>query len=125
VYVSGISGSGKLVGSALNTSTGSYFNFSYAQGKYQELRIPNVHQAGVNGINPSGMALVGSYMVSTGVSAGFVYQNKTVQTLQFPGAVETYAYGVNDSEEVVGWFIDSTYNEHGFTWTPTSDAVKQ
>jgi len=123
--VSGISGSGKFVGSALNMSTGSYFNFSYAQGKYQNLRIPNTHFAAVNGISPSGSALVGQYMLSLGVAVGFVYENKTLQTLQFPGAIDTYAYGVNDAGEVVGWFIDSSYNTHGFTWTPPADAGKK
>jgi probable HAF family extracellular repeat protein len=59
------------------------------------------------------------------VSAGFVYQNGELQTLQFPEAADTNALGINAAGEVVGSFIDSGNNYHGFTWTPPAAAGKK
>jgi probable HAF family extracellular repeat protein len=122
--VRGVSTSGKLVGNALSRHTGSYFNFSFAQGKYQKLVIPNASGAAVMGISPAGNALVGAYALSSEITAGFVYQNKALQTLQFPGSNITVANGINNAGEVVGYFYDSNGNTHGFSWTPPAGAAK-
>lgn len=114
--VVGVSSSGQLVGyvgSAANPSQ----NFITLQGVFEHLTIPNAPSAQVQGANPAGSALVGSYQPSSNVYAGFVYQNKVLTTLQFPGSSFTFANGVSDSGEVVGLFIDSSGNVHGFTWT--------
>ena len=70
----------------------------------------------VTGVNESGSALVWD-----GPYSGYLYSNNTLQTVQFPGAPSGYTFtsGVNDSEEVVGWFVDSSGVIHGFYLAPS------
>jgi uncharacterized membrane protein len=121
--VSGVTASGMLFGSAYNTS-GNPLNFSYSNGKYSPITIPNAPSAQIIAVNPQGSALAGYYLPASGVTAGFIYRNKTLTTLQFPGSNFTQAYGINAAGEVVGLFSDSV-STHGFTWTPPADAGKK
>jgi len=100
-------------------------NFVVSQEKYQGLSIPDVPSAAVAGINPAGTAIVGWYQPSSGIYNGYSYQNRVLQTLQFPGSTYTVANGVNDAGEVVGYFEDSNFNYHGFTWTPPVNDTKK
>jgi hypothetical protein len=125
VQLYGISSSGKIVGFE-GTRHGTESNFSYSQGKYQKIHIPNAPLATVyGGINPAGNAVVGYYSPSTGMTAGFLYQNQTLTTLQFPGSNTTFAAAINSGGEVTGFFFDANGKEHGFTWTPPADAAKK
>jgi probable HAF family extracellular repeat protein len=119
----GISASGEVVGEVV-THTSHRINFSFQQGKYLKIMIPNAPKAAVLGINSSGDALVGIYKPSMAITTGtgFLYQNNTLQALQFPGSNLTFATGVNDSGEVVGYFYDAN-GIHGFLWTPPADAA--
>jgi uncharacterized membrane protein len=49
---------------------------------------------------------------------GFLYnKNKNTFTpINYPSATETSAFGVNASDVVVGTYIDSAGNDHGFLW---------
>lgn len=117
VKLYGISGLGKIVGFAV-TRQGAESNFSYSQGAYRKIRIPNAPLATVYGVNPEGNAVVGYYAPSSGVLAGFLYQGQTLTTLQFPGSNETIATAINSVGEIVGYFFDANNVSHGFTWTP-------
>jgi hypothetical protein len=64
-------------------------------------------------------------LTPTRVSAGYVFRNNKVLTLQFPGSSYTQALGINESDEVVGYFLDSGSHVHGFAWTPPADAAKK
>jgi len=112
-----ISDNGTVVGSAYFRAQGAEPNFLLNQKHYREISVPNTPGALVNGINPRGTAVVGYYDSLTGV-AGFVYEAGVVQTLSFPGAVSTLAFGINDAGQVVGYFLDSSLQTHGFLWTP-------
>ena len=123
-YVAGISANGTMVGN-FTTMQLTEAIFLFKHGKYEPITIPTT---GVNatalGINDAATALVGVYQPTVGTSAGFIYQNKVVQEVQFPLATSTYAYGVNDSDEVTGFFCDSSLHNHGFTWTPSAASPK-
>jgi probable HAF family extracellular repeat protein len=121
---SGITASNEIVG-YFESGTGANDNFSFFDGKYQLIQIPNAPNALVLATNPLGTALVGSYNPSSGTAAGFLFQGKVLTSLQFPGSSNTYASGINAAGEVVGDFYDSSGIEHGFTWTPPADAAKK
>jgi probable HAF family extracellular repeat protein len=116
-YPWGISTSAKIVGYSYIAGSGAYVDFSFDNAKFQQITIPNAAFPLVYGTNPEGTAVVGSYEPVTGV-AGFIYRNRTLQPLSFPGSITTEAYGINAAGEVVGYFIDQSYNTHGFLWTP-------
>jgi hypothetical protein len=100
VYVWGITADGTLVGYAQRHGV---FDFSFDQGKYQQILPPNSPQ--VYGVNRAGTALVGP---------GYLYQSGAFQVLQFPGGGITYAYDVDNAGEVVGLFLDSSDGQHAF-----------
>jgi probable HAF family extracellular repeat protein len=37
--------------------------------------------------------------------------------VSFPGSVETNAYGINNKGDVVGWYFDGDYVQHGFIFS--------
>ncbi len=115
--VDGITSSGELAGYVSSVKQ-TPVNFLFKEGKFHAITIPNASSATVYGVNPRGTALVGVYQPTPGTNAGFLYQGKALQELQFPGANGTFPQSVNDAGEVVGYFLDSSFNFHGFTWTP-------
>jgi len=121
--VTAVDASGKVVGN-VSFRQKLYINFLYHRG-FRHLEIPNAPGAVVEGVNPAGTAYVGYYQPSSGVYAGFLYENNTLTTLQFSGSNETLANDVNTAGEVVGLFLDSSGNIHGFTWAPAADAAKK
>jgi uncharacterized membrane protein len=125
VEVFGIASSGMAVGEAQTKSTNSrFFNFLFKNGKSQPVLLGTGGNPVAYGINSSGTAIVGEYAPS-GIGEGFLFQNGTMQPLPFPGARYTYAYSINEGGEIVGTFVDTNDNIHGFTWTPPADAGKK
>lgn len=122
--VVGISANGTIVGHFTTMQlTEAIFRFKH--GNYEPITIPTTGViTTVLGINDAATALVGVYQPTVGTSAGFIYENKVVQEVQYPLATSTFAYGVNDSDEVTGFFCDSSLHNHGFTWTPSTGAPK-
>jgi uncharacterized membrane protein len=117
-YVWGITGMGGLVGYAEYTGS---FDFSFNHGRYQKVTIPDANLALILGVNKAGTALVGTY----DSGSGFVYQKNVLQPLKFPGGGGTYAYDVNNAGEVVGPFLDSSDNQHCFTWVPPATSANR
>lgn len=111
-YFYGISAKGEMVGYIQKNDR--VVSFSFYQGKYRQINIPNV--SFVFGINSAGTALVGDGNMD-GSTNGFIYQNSILEWLpQFEG-YGVMPQSVNNGGEVVGAFIDSSGHEHGFTWT--------
>jgi len=109
----GITSRGAVVGHS------KCFDFWFSK-KYQQIVIPNVNCGQIFGTDKTGTAFVGH----DNANGGFLIQNGTEQPLQFPGGGLTYGYGVNSSGEVVGVFLDSTDNQHGFSWVPDSNMLR-
>ena len=53
------------------------------------------------------------FLVSTAIYAA----TYTYATIQYPGAIGTYPVSVNNEGEIAGYFFDSEYTAHGFTYT--------
>lgn len=50
---------------------------------------------------------------------GFLLTNNVlITTFQYPGALSTETLGVNDFGQIVGWYVDSSGNQHGFLTAP-------
>jgi hypothetical protein len=125
-YVWDLNNLGEVVG---YTSTGQSHqyseNFSYYQGTYGVIHIPDAPQASVIGINDND-STVGDYVPPGVEVAGFIYQNGILQTVQFPGTLLTYLSGINNAGEVVGTFyFNGSDTEHCFTWTPPAPAHEE
>jgi hypothetical protein len=122
-WVAGVTNSGAIVVTG-ETASGEYGTYSYFEGAYSPIQIPQRNQRILSGVNPEGDAYVGSYQVSTNVTAGFLYRDDAFLSLQYPGSEDTNAEGINHTGEVVGDFtVDSIV--HGFTWTPPSAAEEK
>ena len=67
-----------------------------------------------------GGIIVGDYTDTSNVVHGFSYSvpKRTFAKLDYPGASMTYAWGVNHHKQIVGYFVDSTNNSHGFVYLP-------
>jgi uncharacterized membrane protein len=46
-----------------------------------------------------------------------VAQPARFTTIDYPGAVSTFAYGINPAGDIVGGYVDTTGNKHGFALT--------
>jgi probable HAF family extracellular repeat protein len=64
------------------------------------------------GINDAGL------IVGTSGSSGFIYNtvNQSYQTYDVAGASSTSFFGINDMGQVVGWYRDSSSNNHGIIY---------
>ena len=119
--VYGISATGVLAGYVTLTSAAhTKQTFLFKHGSFDPIALPNAPGAAVSGINPAGSALVGEYFPTSMTTLGFLYQSGSLQTLQFPGSSITSAVGINSANTVVGFFYDSSFNAHGFTWTASA-----
>jgi len=66
------------------------------------------------GINNLG-DLVGTANFSDGTQPAFLNVDELATTFAVPGATATFAYQVNDSNQIIGYYIDSTGLKHGYT----------
>jgi probable HAF family extracellular repeat protein len=91
--------------------------------KRRRLEIARVPTASVSAISDTGV-VTGTYVPSPGKGdAGFEIQGNTF-TKFVAGVNGTIPYAVNDSGQVVGFFYDSSFKQHGFLWTPSSPAME-
>jgi hypothetical protein len=58
------------------------------------------------------------YTDTGGVNHGFLLSNGAFTSFDFPGAIFTDAAGINPSGVIVGIYVDSAGNVHGFIRTP-------
>jgi probable HAF family extracellular repeat protein len=67
--------------------------------------------------------IVGHYQTTPGLPAflpehGFLLCNGEFVTVDYPGAAATRLFTINDRGQIVGWFIDTNGDNHGFLATP-------
>jgi probable HAF family extracellular repeat protein len=69
------------------------------------------------GINKTNAAAGWCANVKTGADEGFVYASGKFTAIIYPKATGTQANGINDKGDVVGLYLDSSGNSHGFLYT--------
>jgi hypothetical protein len=117
-WVAGVTDSGAIVVTG-ETTSGTYVAYSYSNGAYSPIQLPQRTQLQLFGVNPEGNAYVGAYQVSISVTAGYLSHGDSFISLQFPGSEDTNGEGINRTGEVVGNFtVDSVV--HGFIWRLTA-----
>jgi probable HAF family extracellular repeat protein len=127
-----INKNGKVTGGFTNSILGPYgFVLSKKLKKSTEIRCSGeVVETAPQSINKRG-EVVGFSIVhidrvsnpqpsaensSTKISGFFLNKKGECTILDFPGAILTEAVGVNDDGQVVGDYMDTTGNFHGFVW---------
>jgi len=58
-----------------------------------------------------------SATILSSLCVAFSARSQTFQQIDVPNAVSTEANGINDAGQVVGSFIDTSNQEHGFVWS--------
>lgn len=80
--------------------------------------VPNYAQNFANGINNRNHATGGACSLTSLACLGWTWDGQKYSFFQAPGAVPalggTYPNGINDSNEVAGYFVDSSGVTHGF-----------
>lgn len=120
-YANAINNAGDVVGDTSRNPPFYYSSFVCRQGSCQTILggIKNPQAYGINDADE----IVGGYTPDSGqVPSGFVCQNGVVKQLQVPGQNGTFALGVNNEGEVVGFYVDTDAQIHGFIWIPAIDA---
>lgn len=120
----GINSAGVAAGWCTNTS-GSQIGFTWAKGKFTDIKITGATLVNAIGINDSG-AVVGTYVDSSGVQHGYVMDNSGFTKLDPPGVSSlATAWGINNAGVVTvfGFSSSSTYlsfttADKGKTYTP-------
>ena len=51
-----------------------------------------------------------------GAAPNLYAQTSVFTDLDFPGATATNAWGINDANQVVGWYEDADFDQHGFIY---------
>ena len=118
----GINDSGQIVGQFQDPSTLGYHGFLYSKGVYTTLDDPlGVNSMGnkytfASAINNSGQ-IVGYYDDGP-KSHGFLYANGVYTTLDDPlGVNGTLPLGINSAGQIVGNYLDASFNSHGFLYS--------
>jgi probable HAF family extracellular repeat protein len=120
----GINFAGVAAGWCTNTS-GVEIGFTYANGKFTDIKIPGATLTNANGINDSG-AVVGTYADASGVQHGFLLVGSTLTKLDPPGVVSlATAWGINNAGVISvygadsnGTYLSFTTADKGLTYVP-------
>lgn len=94
--------------------------FIYHEGKFNDLtnKLPTkvtLLNSQATGINNSKW-ISGFYETASGIFSGFLLHGKDFYKLDFPGASSTQALGINSYGVVVGAYVGSDNNLHGFAY---------
>ena len=61
---------------------------------------------------------MGFYCGADGITNhGFLLSRGNFSTIDFPGALLTFASDINANGETVGFYVDASFNVHGFLLT--------
>jgi len=102
-------------GFAFDLAVSRFAAFTYANGVYEMLGVPNSTSSFCAGINAGGV-IVGVYEDLAAKTHGFVYNAGAFTDIDVAGAVSTQAIGINDGGDIVGTYADST-TSHGFVYS--------
>lgn len=111
----GINDSGTVVGIYQINGDNTLHSYTYSAGVYSPYNDYNGMSTSLYGINDAGDK-VGS-VGGNGVVEGYIDIGGQFTVFYASGSDATYAYGINSSLEVVGEFVDSSNNYHGFSRT--------
>jgi uncharacterized membrane protein len=98
---------------------------TYAQATvptFTTVDVPGAVETDVNDVNTAGV-LVGFECsdlpcdVGGGTAKAWAQVNGSIKFLRIPGATQSKAYGINDSNQIVGWYIDSVGVTHGYMFS--------
>jgi probable HAF family extracellular repeat protein len=117
-----ITDSGDIVGDW--STNGNFYVHGYIlhAGQFTSFDFPDARLTASRKINASGQ-MVGLYqskLLNGGTSSpgrehGFVLVNDSYSGFDFPGAGQTDGNAINDSGLIVGDYVDSSGNQHGYT----------
>ena len=85
--------------------------FTFTDGAYQILAVPNSTFSMV-----TGFSVIGSWSNGSG-SHGFLLQSGVFTTIDFPLATRTTPLGINDTGEIAGYYNTAGGNTHGFIYS--------
>lgn len=111
----GINDSDEVVGYYLD-SNGAQHGFTLVKGSYVSFDVPNA-QYGTQGygINDSGLITVMDALNSSFPALSYITTDlKNFTQVLFPGSVYTAIHDVNGAGAIVGTYLDSSSNEHGY-----------
>ena len=105
------------------TSLSGYFGYLLAvTGLFTTINYPGSTFTQLAGLNDQNMA-VGLYENATGPLHAFGWQNDTYFEAPLPKGSSSRATAVNDNGDVAGWYVDSSGDEYGFVWNPTTNQL--
>jgi uncharacterized membrane protein len=109
-----VNDNGEIVGFDID-SANNFQGFSYvSNGTYATISCAQGTSTRAYGIDDAG-AIVGDYSNSTsGPFSGFAYKSGQCTAIDYPSAVSTGARGINKSNQISGWYEDSSSTYHGF-----------
>jgi uncharacterized membrane protein len=118
----GISTAGDIAGWFIGADT-LIHGFLLSGGIFTTIDVPGNLAAAAFGIDPSSTFIVGKYSPTTptfGVLVhGFLLTGGVFTTIDVPGVTVTEAFGVNPQGDIVGDYVDSLGNGHGFLFGKT------
>jgi hypothetical protein len=117
---------GDIVGYYTDPS-GNNHGFLFQQGSFASIDFPGAVEAAsacsggggtaATGINSEG-TIVGYYCGADGIANhGFLLSKGNFSTIDVPGALVTFAGDISAKGEIVGAYIDASFNSHGFLLT--------
>ena len=112
-----ISNSGQVVGDYYYHLGQDYESggFTYGNGVLTKFAYPTVSTYLLpSGINDSGVVILSSPQSAV----GFVGTPGAFTPVSFPGATQTTLNAINDAGVVVGSYLDTSGNQHGFIYRP-------
>jgi uncharacterized membrane protein len=115
--VLGVNDSGELVG-YYTDSEGNYVGFLDDSGTFSNIECgKNWADSRAYGINDAGL-IVGDVSNSTaGPYDALLYESGKCKVFGYPKAASTAARGINKSDQISGWYTDSSGKTHGFLKT--------
>jgi hypothetical protein len=115
----GINSKRHSCGEYLNGSDGTFHGYLMRSGLRNELFFTHFDLTGALDTIPLGINnigdLVGTAIFSDGTQPAFVSLDGIVTTFAVPDATATFAYQLNTSNQIIGYYIDSTGLKHGYT----------
>lgn len=118
VYATGINNFGQVVG--WTDSDG----FSYKNGKFRTIDVPNATQTQARGVNDNGL-IVGWYTIPGPLTNAFVLIHGQYLSVSYPGAAGTSAGGINSLGQIVGAYTFDFNTYHGFVTSSVQDTSKK
>jgi hypothetical protein len=90
---------------------GTMHGYAYENGTYESFSVPGTMH---NGIARHGRLIVGVWWPSPIEFHAYKVADGDYQLLDIPNSISSDARDVNSSGEIVGFFVDSANNTHGF-----------